>query len=72
MTTNYFNVEKRDKPVFGDFLVKENYEGIKHLIEFNTSVLKELPEFKNKTKKELQDICSIAAKAIYRFSETIT
>jgi hypothetical protein len=70
MTTNYFNKEKRDKPVFGDFLISEKHEGTEHTIEFNTSVLKELPGFKNKTKKELQDICNIAAKAIYSFSQT--
>lgn len=72
MTTNYFNAEKRDKPFFGDFIVSKKHEEKEHTIEFNTSVLKELPEFKNKTKKELQDICNIAAKAIYSFSEIIT
>lgn len=70
--TNYFNPEKRNKPVYGDFIIREEYENYKVSVEFNFEVLRTFSEFRNKSDEKLRAVCKIAAKAIVTFSESET
>lgn len=64
MKTNYFNPDKRNKPLYGHYKVKQEYEDANYRIEFNFEVLREFPEFKNKSESQLKEVCKIAAKSI--------